>query len=91
MHPASEFDREKDVVIPRLGSSNDADDDVGILRWLTNVGDSVGRGEGLLEVEADKVTVEIEAPSAGVLLEQKAERDQFAKFTEVVAAIEAQD
>jgi pyruvate dehydrogenase E2 component (dihydrolipoamide acetyltransferase) len=77
----------KDVVIPRLGSSDDADE-ARILRSLEDVGDSVEKGEGLLEVETDKVTVEIEAPSAGVLLQQKAEQDQFAKFNEV---IEAQD
>jgi pyruvate/2-oxoglutarate dehydrogenase complex dihydrolipoamide acyltransferase (E2) component len=46
---------------------------------------------GLLTVETDKVTVEIEAPGAGVLLEQKAEQDQFAKSNEVVAVIEALD
>ena len=50
-------------------------------------------GEGLIEVETDEVTVtvEIEAPSADVLLEQRAQQDYFARFNEVAAAIEAQD
>jgi len=78
------------VVVPRLGSSDDTDE-VKVLRWLKNVGDSLQEGEGLLEVETDKVTVEIEAPSAGVLLEQKAHEDQYAKFNAVVAIIEAED
>jgi 2-oxoglutarate dehydrogenase E2 component (dihydrolipoamide succinyltransferase) len=40
-----------------------------VLRWLKTVGERVGRNEPLLEVETDKVTVEIPAPAAGVLCE----------------------
>lgn len=38
-----------------------------LLNWLKNVGDSVNKGEVIAEVEADKATVEIESPEAGVL------------------------
>jgi pyruvate dehydrogenase E2 component (dihydrolipoyllysine-residue acetyltransferase) len=38
-----------------------------VLRWLKADGDAVARGEPLLEVETDKVTVEIEAPADGTL------------------------
>ncbi|MBI1278975.1 MAG: hypothetical protein GC179_12675 [Anaerolineaceae bacterium] len=38
-----------------------------LLNWLKNVGDNVNKGEVIAEVEADKATVEIEAPEAGVL------------------------
>jgi pyruvate dehydrogenase E2 component (dihydrolipoamide acetyltransferase) len=38
-----------------------------VLRWLKSDGDSVAKGEALLEVETDKVTVEVEAPAAGML------------------------
>ena len=40
-----------------------------ILRWIKSPGDSVVKGEPLLEIETDKVTVEIEAPASGVLRE----------------------
>ncbi len=40
-----------------------------LLNWLKDVGDSVSAGEVIAEFEADKATVEVEAPSAGVLTE----------------------
>lgn len=55
----------KEVTVPRLGSSDDSDE-VRILRWLKSPGAKVKKGEGLLEIETDKVNVEIEAPD-GVL------------------------
>ncbi len=56
----------KDVIIPRLGSSDESDE-VRILRWLKTPGTEVKKGEALLEVETDKVNVEIEAPDDGRL------------------------
>jgi pyruvate dehydrogenase E2 component (dihydrolipoamide acetyltransferase) len=38
-----------------------------VLRWLKAPGDAVSKGEPIVEVETDKVTVEIEAPATGVL------------------------
>jgi len=38
-----------------------------ILRWIKSPGDSVAKGEPLLEIETDKVTVEVEAPASGIL------------------------
>ena len=38
-----------------------------LLRWLKASGDRVALGEPLIEVETDKVTVEIASPAAGVL------------------------
>jgi pyruvate dehydrogenase E2 component (dihydrolipoamide acetyltransferase) len=38
-----------------------------ILRWLKKPGEKVARGEALLEVETDKVTMEVEAYEAGYL------------------------
>jgi pyruvate dehydrogenase E2 component (dihydrolipoamide acetyltransferase) len=38
-----------------------------VLRWLKSSGESVTKGEPIVEIETDKVTVEIEAPVAGVL------------------------
>lgn len=53
----------------------DDTDEVKVLRGLRNASDSLQEGEGLLEVETDQVTIEIEAPSDGVPLEQKAQED----------------
>jgi 2-oxoglutarate dehydrogenase E2 component (dihydrolipoamide succinyltransferase) len=40
-----------------------------ILRWCKSVGDAVVKDEPLLELETDKVTVEIAAPADGTLIE----------------------
>jgi pyruvate dehydrogenase E2 component (dihydrolipoamide acetyltransferase) len=40
-----------------------------ILKWIKSPGDTVQKGEPLVEIETDKVTVEVEAPASGVLRE----------------------
>lgn len=44
-----------------------------LLNWLKEVGDEVKSGEVVAEIEADKATVEVEAPADGVLLEINAQ------------------
>src|ERR1700726_1547783 len=38
-----------------------------ILSWIKKEGDSITKGEPLLEIETDKITFEVEAPGEGVL------------------------
>lgn len=78
---------QKEVVIPRLGSSDESDE-VRILRWLKEPGAQVKKGDGLLEVETDKVNVEIESPDDGMLKEIRAQAGETVKFSAVVAVIE---
>jgi 2-oxoglutarate dehydrogenase E2 component (dihydrolipoamide succinyltransferase) len=54
-----------DVVVPENSEGTEAT----VLRWLYKVGDRVAEHQPLLELETDKVTVEIAAPSSGVLIE----------------------
>jgi 2-oxoglutarate dehydrogenase E2 component (dihydrolipoamide succinyltransferase) len=50
-----------------------------ILRWLKRPGDTVAADEPLIEIETDKVTVEVASPGAGVLREiLKHEQDEVA-------------
>ena len=79
-----------DVIVPRLGSSDESDE-VRILRWLKDPGAPVKKGEGLLEVETDKVNVEIEAPDDGLLQEIRAQAGDSVKFSSVVAVIEKKE
>jgi 2-oxoglutarate dehydrogenase E2 component (dihydrolipoamide succinyltransferase) len=78
----------KDVIVPRLGSSDEGDE-VRILRWLKEKGAQVQKGEALLEVETDKVNVEIESPADGLLGQINATEGDFVKFGAVVAVIES--
>jgi pyruvate/2-oxoglutarate dehydrogenase complex dihydrolipoamide acyltransferase (E2) component len=77
----------KAVIIPRLGSSDESDE-VRILRWLKPEGAKVQKGEALLEVETDKVNVEIESPDEGKLQEVAAHEGDFVKFGAAVAVVE---
>ena len=54
-----------DVSLPRLGQGMEAGT---IVRWLKSEGDAVEKGEPLYELDTDKVTQEVEADAAGVLL-----------------------
>ncbi len=53
-----------EIKVPALGESVTT---ATIARWMKQPGDSVAADEPLVELETDKVTVEVSAPSAGVL------------------------
>jgi len=54
----------KDVIMPALGMAQETGT---LIQWLKAAGDSVTKGEPLMEIETDKATVEIEAPATGIL------------------------
>ena len=58
-----------DVIMPALGMAQETGK---VLRWLKQDGEPVTKGEPLLEVETDKVTVEIESPADGTLASVRA-------------------
>jgi pyruvate dehydrogenase E2 component (dihydrolipoamide acetyltransferase) len=58
-----------------------------VLRWLKNPGDSVRKGEPIVEIETDKVTVEVEAPAAGVLREVSAQPGDVVPVGRTIALI----
>ena len=64
------------VLVPRLGEGVD---EVTVTKWLKQVGDSVNELEPLLEVESDKVTVEVPAPASGVVLKIEMQKGQVCK------------
>jgi 2-oxoglutarate dehydrogenase E2 component (dihydrolipoamide succinyltransferase) len=50
-----------------------------VLRWLKQVGDAVAENEPLIEIETDKVTVEVAAPGTGTLAQiLKQEQEEIA-------------
>src|SRR6516164_9099840 len=55
-----------DIRVPTLGESVT---EATIGRWFKHAGDSVAVDEPLVELETDKVTIEVPAPAAGVLAE----------------------
>ena len=55
-----------EVKVPQLSESVA---EATLLQWKKKVGDAVGQDEILIEIETDKVVLEVPAPSAGVLIE----------------------
>ncbi len=53
-----------DIVVPTLGESVS---EATVAKWLKKAGDVVRKDETLVELETDKVSVEVSAPEAGVL------------------------
>ena len=55
-----------EIKVPTLGESVT---EATVSRWMKSVGDAVAADEPLLELETDKVTLEVNAPKAGTLSE----------------------
>jgi len=72
--------------IPKVGLVME---EVKVVRWLKNVGDSVTAGEPLLEVETEKSVVEIEAAATGRLTQILVQVDGQAVVGDQVAWIES--
>lgn len=60
-----------------------------IVRWLVQPGQSVSRGQSLLEVETDKATMEVECTTDGTFDHICAEEGQSVETGDVIAMIES--
>ena len=72
------------VINPKLEMAQEA---ATVVEWLKREGERVEKGEPLLTVETDKVTVEVESPASGVLAGVRAVPGQVVPVTEVIAYI----
>ena len=59
-----------ELIVPTLGESIT---EATVSKWLKKVGASFDADEPLVEIETDKITVEVPAPSAGSITEIKVE------------------
>src|SRR5215510_8077342 len=60
-----------------------------VLRWMKAPGDAVKQGEPIVEIETDKVTVEIEAPATGILRDVSAQEGDVVPVGRTIAVIAA--
>lgn len=72
------------VEVPNVGESIS---EVQIGQWLKAVGDWVDSGEDLVEIETEKASVQIPAPTGGYLESIDKQSDEFANVGEVIASI----
>jgi 2-oxoglutarate dehydrogenase E2 component (dihydrolipoamide succinyltransferase) len=74
----------KDIVVPQLGESIT---EATVAKWVKKVGDSVAQDEMLLELETDKVTLEVNAPVAGRLAEITAQEGATVEVGAVIGRV----
>jgi pyruvate dehydrogenase E2 component (dihydrolipoamide acetyltransferase) len=74
-----------EVRMPNLGYDMEAGK---VVAWLKQVGDTVARGDPIVEIETDKTTIEVEALASGTLVEIVAEEGSEVPVGEVVAYLE---
>ena len=74
------------VVMPALELAQETGK---IISWLKKEGDSIQKGEPLLEIETDKITFEVEAPGDGLLAGVKSAEGDEVPVGQVIAWIVA--
>jgi len=74
------------IQVPALGESIS---EAIVAQWLKQPGDAVAVDEPVIELETDKVTVEVPSPVAGVLRKQLAGEGDTVKVGDVIAEVEA--
>ncbi|UXR48964.1 dihydrolipoyllysine-residue succinyltransferase [Staphylococcus simulans] len=73
-----------EIVVPELAESITEGT---IAEWLKNPGDSVDKGEAVVELETDKVNVEVVSEEAGVLQEHLAEPGDTVEVGQAIATV----
>jgi 2-oxoglutarate dehydrogenase E2 component (dihydrolipoamide succinyltransferase) len=73
------------IVVPELGESVV---EARVAKWLKKAGDSVNAGEPLVELETEKIDLEVSADRAGVLADIKHAEGADVKVGEVLAVLE---
>src|SRR4029453_11158188 len=73
------------IVVPELGESVV---EARVVKWLKNAGDHVSAGDARVELEPEKIDLEVSADPAGVLSTIKHNAGDDVKVGEVLATLE---
>jgi 2-oxoglutarate dehydrogenase E2 component (dihydrolipoamide succinyltransferase) len=74
-----------EIKVPEMGESVTEGT---VARWYKAVGEAITADEPLVEIETDKVTIEVPAPSSGVLTEIRAEEGADVEVGSVIGAVD---
>ena len=75
----------KKIIVPTLGESIT---EATVSRWLKNIGDQIETDEALVELETDKVNVEVASPVTGILSEIKIKKGITVKVGSELGVVE---
>jgi 2-oxoglutarate dehydrogenase E2 component (dihydrolipoamide succinyltransferase) len=84
---ATSSEQATEVVMPQMGESITEGT---VSKWLKAVGDRIEKDEPLLEISTDKVDAEVPSPSAGTLLEIRAQEGETVEVGSIVALVGAE-
>ena len=73
-----------EIIMPKVG---DAMTEGKIVRWYKQAGDKVSKGEPVLEIETDKVNLDLEAEADGTLGDLRAKEGEMVPVGETLAQI----
>ncbi len=73
-----------EIIVPTLGESIT---EATVSKWIKNIGDEFDVDEPLVEIETDKITVEVSAPQAGALKEINVKAGESIKIGGVLGII----
>jgi 2-oxoglutarate dehydrogenase E2 component (dihydrolipoamide succinyltransferase) len=73
------------IIVPTLGESIT---EATVSRWLKNVGDQIETDEPLVELETDKVNIEVPSPVTGILSEIKFKKGKTVKIGSELGVVE---
>ena len=75
----------KKIIVPTLGESIT---EATVSRWLKNIGDQIETDEALVELETDKVNIEVPSPVTGILSEIKFKKGKTVKVGSELGVVE---
>ena len=73
------------IVVPALGESIT---EATVSRWLKNIGDQIETDEALVELETDKINIEVPSPVTGILSEIKFKKGKTVKVGSELGVVE---
>ena len=74
-----------DIVVPQLGESVV---EARVARWLKKEGDRVNVGDAVVELETEKIDLEVNAERAGVIASIKRQEGEDVKIGELLAVLD---
>jgi pyruvate/2-oxoglutarate dehydrogenase complex dihydrolipoamide acyltransferase (E2) component len=78
-----------EVELPDLGSFSG--DHATVVEWHFEEGETVERGDILMEVSCEAGVIEVPSPRSGVLIERIVEEDEIVRVGEPIALMECTD
>ena len=77
-----------EVPLPNLGK--DAPDKAKISFWYVEIGETIAKGQDLVEMVTDKATFNVPSPASGKLIEVRAKQEDTVKVGQVMAVLETE-